>query len=408
MAKNVVRLYKERLNLLLDVAQTINEDNSVDDLMQEFEILLREELGVGKILIFTREGNSWNCILQQGVPDQQRDAIDIDKDLPTGLAIENLAMSENPNLAGFDAVIPLLHKYKLMGYVLVGDDEESADGISPTLRNLKFIQILSNIIIVFIENKKMQARLLEQEGLRKEIALASRIQAGLVPPEGQLLQTGFTRAMSYYHPHQQVGGDYFDVLQLSPTTIGFCIADVSGKGVAAALLMSNFQALVRALFTASIPLDELVSLLNSHVASNTHGEKFVTSFIARYDCISHQLSYVNAAQLPPIVFKRSSADIVGLFKGTIGLGMLDELPSVDVGDIQLDPGDLVVSYTDGLVEYEQPDGSVGNNDARLESIMRQGLGIDLTMKAIASMAEELRLKNMAFDDTSVLAIEVVK
>ncbi len=402
--RNVVRLYKEKLNLLLDVAQTVNEDSTVEELMQEFETLLRDELQVGKILVFTLAETGWRCILQCNVADAQRDQIDIEHDLKEMNAIENLALCENKALEGFDAVIPLRHKHRVMGYVLVGDTE-LGDGISPTLRNLKFIQILSNLLIVAIENKKMQSRILRQESLRQELALASRIQAGLIPPEGMLLQTGHTRARSYYHPHDQVGGDYFDIMQLSPRSVGFCMADVSGKGVAAALLMSNFQAMVRSLFTAHCDLRKLVAEFNRRVCQNTKGEKFITLFIGRYDCLTGHLSYVNAGHLPPLL--NSRGHVRELVSGSIGLGMLDELPGVDKGDVRLHRGDLLVMFTDGLIETEEQSG-YGSNAEKLMAIMRKSMGIDKTMNEIQDLAEKTFTSGKTFDDTSVMAIELTR
>lgn len=402
--RNVVRLYKEKLNLLLDVAQTVNEDSTVEELMQEFETLLRDELQVGKILVFTLAETGWRCILQCNVADTQRDQIDIEHDLKEMNAIENLALCENKALEGFDAVIPLRHKHRVMGYVLVGDTE-LGDGISPTLRNLKFIQILSNLLIVAIENKKMQSRILRQESLRQELALASRIQAGLIPPEGMLLQTGHTRARSYYHPHDQVGGDYFDIMQLSPRSVGFCMADVSGKGVAAALLMSNFQAMVRSLFTAHCDLRKLVAEFNRRVCQNTKGEKFITLFIGRYDCLTGHLSYVNAGHLPPLL--NSRGHVRELVSGSIGLGMLDELPGVDKGDVRLHRGDLLVMFTDGLIETEEQSG-YGSNAEKLMAIMRKSMGIDKTMNEIQDLAEKTFTSGKTFDDTSVMAIELTR
>lgn len=403
--RNVVRLYKEKLNMLLDVAQTVNEDSSVADLMQEFESLLRDELMVNKILVFTLdEAKKWQCILQCNVSNEQRDAIDIERDLQGLSQISILAMADNPALEGFDAAIPLRHKYNVMGYVLVGDGEQG-DGVSPTIRNLKFIQILANLIIVFIENKKMQQTLLRQEGLKQELALASRIQAGLIPPEGTLLQTGHTRAKSYYHPHDQVGGDYFDVLQLSPHIVGFCMADVSGKGVAAALLMSNFQAMMRTLLTAHCNLRNLVQDLNRRVCQNTKGEKFITLFVGRYNCLTGHLHYVNAGHLPPMW--RHGDNVTYLEDGCIGLGMLDDLMGVEVGCAKMSKGDLIVTYTDGLIEVDEVT-HVGSNEDKVIEILKKGESIDQTMAEIGKLADDTLNAGRAFDDTSVLTVEITK
>lgn len=403
--RNVVRLYKEKLNMLLDVAQTVNEDSSVADLMQEFESLLRDELMVNKILVFTLdEAKKWQCILQCNVSNEQRDAIDIERDLQGLSQISILAMADNPALEGFDAAIPLRHKYNVMGYVLVGDGEQG-DGVSPTIRNLKFIQILANLIIVFIENKKMQQTLLRQEGLKQELALASRIQSGLIPPEGTLLQTGHTRAKSYYHPHDQVGGDYFDVMQLSPHIVGFCMADVSGKGVAAALLMSNFQAMMRTLLTAHCNLRNLVQDLNRRVCQNTKGEKFITLFVGRYNCLTGHLHYVNAGHLPPMW--RHGDNVTYLEDGCIGLGMLDDLMGVEVGCAKMSKGDLIVTYTDGLIEVDEVT-HVGSNEDKVIEILKKGESIDQTMAEIGKLADDTLNAGRAFDDTSVLTVEITK
>lgn len=402
--RNAVRLYKEKINLLLDVTQTINEDSTVEELMQEFEILLKEDLQVGKILVYTLADDTWKCILQSNVTEAQKEAIDIERDLKKITSIQSLGMDETSTIRGFDAVIPLRHKYHIMGYVLVGDSI-LGDGVSPTLRNLKFIQVLSNLIIVAIENKKMQAKVLKQESLRQELALASRIQAGLIPPDGMLLQTGHTRARSYYHPHDQVGGDYFDIMQLSPRTVGFCMADVSGKGIAAALLMSNFQAMIRALFTSTKNLKDLVLELNRRVCQNTKGEKFITLFIGRYNGLTGHLTYVNAGHLPPLLNRRGH--VTELLSGSIGLGMLDELPGVDSGEVRIHKGDLIVTYTDGLVEVEEANG-VGSNAESLMAIMKKNMGIDRTMDEMRELAEDTIRKGKSFDDTSILAIEFTK
>lgn len=404
--RSATRLYKERLNLLLDVVQTVNEDSDIEQLLTQFEYLLKYELHVGRIVAYTRTGERWDCLLHTNLSDHELAAINVERDLVPFQQIEVLAMQPVPQLASFDAIIPLFHKKKLQGYLLVGDSE-LGDGVSPTLRNLKFIQILANIILVFVENKKLQGRLLKQEALRRELEVASEIQAGLVPPEGQLLQTDHTCAMSYYRPHDQVGGDYFDVLQLNGHQVGFCMADVSGKGIAAAMLMSNFQAMVRTLFNATSDLGKLVRRLNERVCQNTAGGKFITLFLGRYNTLTGRLTYVNAGHLPPLLYRKSRNKVERLMAGCIGLGMLEEMPGIDIGHTQMTVGDLLVSYTDGLVEVEHGDG-VGSNEQRLEGIVAAGGGIFKTMKAIEDMADETIKNGGSFDDTSVLAVEVTR
>ncbi|MCT4644461.1 MAG: SpoIIE family protein phosphatase, partial [Carboxylicivirga sp.] len=327
LKKKRLRLYKDRLNIILDIAQTINEDHTIDDLLSEFEILLREELEVGKVLVYTLSNDKWQNLLASGVTEDEASAIDVENDLLQYDTIESITLSHPPHLKGFDAVIPLFHRYKAIGYVLIGDIEEEQQGISPTIKHLKLIQIISNLIIVFVENKRMQGELLEQQMIRKEMELASRIQNQLVPNKHQLPKTSKLDIHTYYQPHMGVGGDYYDVFRLSRNTIGFCIADVSGKGISAAMLMSNFQAVIRSLFTYRCNLKKLLHQLNTRVNESANNEKFITLFIGRYNLITRRLSYVNAGHLPPLLYDARKHQLVHLENGCIGLGMLDVIPS---------------------------------------------------------------------------------
>ena len=403
---NIVRLYKEKLNVLLDVTQTINEDNSVEALMSEFETLIREEIGVSKCLIYTLSHGKWQNILASGVKGHQIRAIDVERDLSSIKTISNISMETPENLKGFDAIIPLYHKYKRIGYVVLGDDDRE-DGFSPTLRNLKFIQILANLIIVFIENKKMQQELLRQESIKRELELASRIQAGLVPSDKDLLKTTHTDVRSIYYPHAEVGGDYYDVMRLSPYSIGFCIADVSGKGIGASLLMSNFQAMVRALFTHRISLKKLIAELNKRVSQNTKNDKFITMFLARYNMVTGMLSYVNAGHLPPIVYNRDRNQMTELERGCIGIGMLEEIPGLEVGHIRIHKGTRIIAFTDGLVEIDEGT-RVHSSVERLKYFLRSTDNIAGTMDKIQTMVHRYQDEGFIFDDVSVLGIEFVK
>jgi sigma-B regulation protein RsbU (phosphoserine phosphatase) len=403
---NIVRLYKEKLNVLLDVAQTINENHSVEDLMQEFETLMREELGVSKILVYTLDEGRWNTILSCGVMREQENNIDVETDLIHIKKITSLGFEENSHLDGFDAVLPLYHNYKLTGYVLVGDNG-TEDGISPTIRNLKFIQILSNLIIVFIQNKKMQQKLIHQETIKKELEIAQGVQQNLVPSNQEIIPSSYVNIKSLYYPHLEVGGDYYDVIRLSRHSIGFCIADVSGKGIGAAILMSNFQAMVRALFNSHVSLKKLTAELNKRVSQNTTYDKFITLFIGRYNTITGKLSYINAGHLPPIVWNEKKKEMIELERGCIGLGMLDTIPGLEVGTVKISKGSKLIAFTDGLVEIDEGN-RVQSSFDQLKKILRETSSIDETMEQIKNMVTQNKDEGLIFDDVSVLGIEFIK
>jgi sigma-B regulation protein RsbU (phosphoserine phosphatase) len=402
--KKRLRLYKDRLNILLDIAQTINQDHTVDDLLAEFEILLREELEVGKILVFTNSDGKWKNLLISGVSASEVDKVDVERDLLQFKSIENITLAPPAPLQGFDAVIPLFHRYRAIGYVLIGDIEEEQQGISPTIKHLKLIQIISNLIIVFIENKRMQEAVIEQEALKKEMEVASRIQTQLIPGADELPKHRKLSLHSFYHPHWGVGGDYYDIISLSRTTIGFCVADVSGKGIAAALLMSNFQAVIRTLFTSGINLRKLIHQLNARVNSSANNEKFITMFLGKYNLRNRRFTYVNAGHLPPLLFDPKKSQLSSLDKGCIGLGMLDVIPSVEVGKVTIPKNAKMMAFTDGLIELER-DNEVHSGLMNIEKIITNGNDIEKNMEEAKELVAGHIESGAIFDDISLIGKE---
>jgi sigma-B regulation protein RsbU (phosphoserine phosphatase) len=186
------------------------------------------------------------------------------------------------------------HNQTPLAFVLVGDIDDPSEGVSPTIKHMQFVQTLTNIVIVAIENKRLFKENLEREKMHKEMELASEVQTMLVPDLTKFPGHPKIDVEGFYLPHFEVGGDYYDIFELNHREIGFCIADVSGKGISAALLMSNFQANLRALFVSSIHLTDVITILNERIISSVHGEKFITLFIARYNSETNELRYINA------------------------------------------------------------------------------------------------------------------
>lgn len=401
--KRKVKQNKDSLNLILELTQTINQSQTIDDLLYEFKRILLEELGIEKVLVYNLFNEKWSIILSASVDDKEIEKIDVEKDLMPYQDITNLTFASENNLNGFDAAIPLFLKEKIIGYVLIGDLEEK-EGISPTIKHLVFIQIISNIIVIFIENKRMHNILLEQEAFKREMELASRIQNQLIPNAKELPNHKNISIHTVYLPHLGVGGDYYDFIQLSKNTIGFCIADVSGKGIAAAILMSNFQAILRTFFTKRVSFKKLISLLNRRVNSSANNEKFITMFIGKYNFITRQLTYVNAGHLPPLLYNPNKNQLVSLDKGCIGLGMLDHILGVEVGKITIDKKSKFIAFTDGLVELEK-----GDEITNKLSFLKKSLSTDRTLNENFQEFRDFIAENydrkQIFDDISLIGME---
>ncbi len=223
---------------------------------------------------------NWECLLNGGFPKHYEN-IDVESRL---LGFDDITyVSSEMDFEGVDIIVPVFNNNVHIAFLFIGDIEEEGEGMSPVLKHLNFIQTISSIIIVAIENIRLHKESLRQEALKKELELAARMQKMLIPDNRHMPRNPEIIVNGFYYPHYEVGGDYYDCIKLSDTKTGFCIADVSGKGMSAAILMSNFQASFRALFTADTDLEQLIHKLNSIVVLNAAGEKFITFFVARYD-----------------------------------------------------------------------------------------------------------------------------
>jgi sigma-B regulation protein RsbU (phosphoserine phosphatase) len=334
-SENRLKLSTFKLNALLDITLAINDNVSTSELIRRYEKLLTDDLDIGKVIVL-KYSDKWECLLNSGYSNRFFDRIDIVRDLLPYDEISFITSEPQRFPELVDIVIPVSHKDQAIAYVLIGDIEEEGEGVSPIIKHLRFIQTLSNIITVAIENKRLFQESLRQEAMKREMELASRMQNMLIPATEKLPSHEWIRMKAFYHPHFEVGGDYYDVIQLGRDEVGFCIADVSGKGISAAILMSNFQANLRALFTSGQNLTNTLKRLNERVMNSAKGEKFITLFIARYHFKTRELNYVNAGHNPPFLYEINSEKLSQLASGCVGMGMLDELPFVNEARITLD------------------------------------------------------------------------
>lgn len=335
-----------KLNALLDVTKAINNNVSTPQLLILFEDILRNLLNITKMVLYSNN-NGWNCLLHYG-SDVEFVNINVERDLLRYKEINVMDVQLTDSNHTFDVIIPVYHKNRPLAYVLIGDVDDQKVEMSPLIKHLPFVQTLTNIIVVAIENKRLYKESLQQAAMRKELELASEMQQMLFPES--LPNNEYIQFDSYYLPHQEVGGDYYDLIWLNKNELAFCMADVSGKGIPAALLMSNFQANLRVLINHTASLTELVNGLNQRVMSNAKGEKFITFFIAKYNTQTRMLTYINAGHNPPILLNGNSSMFLKI--GTTGLGMFDELPAVKEGIVPILPDSKILLYTDGAVEVE--------------------------------------------------------
>jgi sigma-B regulation protein RsbU (phosphoserine phosphatase) len=238
-----------------------------------------------------------------------------------------------------------------------------SDFVEKPWTNTRLLEILTKQVGLGRERRESRRRAAEEARVReealihlqeqeREIAEAKAIQEKLLPRE--IPQMPGYEIASAWQSARLVGGDYFDILPLDEKTLGLCIADVAGKGMPAALLMSNLQAAVRGLSSLSVAPNLLCNRLNSIVYRNTESDRFITFFYAQLEGLTRRLAYVNAGHNPPFVV-RSDGSHERLREGGAVLGVFDSR-NYEMGSMQLSQGDRVILFTDGVTEASNPAG----------------------------------------------------
>lgn len=393
-----IRLKDFKLNSLLDITQAINTNQDVPQLTRLFEFIVKEQLGYDKFILFNRQ-EEWNCLLKVGYRGKISN-LNVDEILGRFQEITVIESSQSDLLNDFDVVIPVHHKGRALAFLLIeGIDYDGH--YNNALKYMSFIQTLTNIIVVAIENKRMAQIDVRQARYKKELEVASAMQKMLFPQD---LPTNRRMDISAkYKPRHEVGGDYYDFIPIGDDEYIICIADVSGKGISAAMLMANFQATIRMLFQyKKFEMTELMHELNKVVMTNAKGEKFITFFIAHYDATSRKLSYVNAGHNHPFITNGRSVE--DLDQGCIGLGMLDELPFINVGEKELQPNTTMVLYTDGVVELENEEEEFFGAE-RLVKLVKSyyPLNMDDMNSLIFSKLDEWKGPLELVDDTAIFS-----
>jgi phosphoserine phosphatase RsbU/P len=390
-----IQLKDFKLNSLLEITTAINTNQDVASLTKLFEFIVREQLGYDRFVLFNKQEH-WNWLLRIGYKGNVKD-IHIENELGRFKEITTIESSHSALLMEFDIVVPVFHKEQPLAYLLV----RGVDDHDKHLSYMSFIQTLTNIIVVAIENKRMAKINVHQERFKKELEMASTMQKLLFPDD---LPTNSRMDISAkYKPRHEVGGDYYDFIPLGDDEYIICIADVSGKGISAAMLMANFQATIRTLFQYQrFDMKTLMEELNKKVMSSAKGEKFITFFLAHYDATTRHLSYVNAGHNHPFI--TNGRVVEDLDKGCIGLGMLDELPFINVGEKDLSPNTTIVLYTDGVVELENEAEEFFGTD-RLVNLVRSyyPLNMDDMNNLIFSKLDEWKGPLELVDDTAIFS-----
>jgi predicted permease len=326
---------------------------------------------------------------------------------------ERIAEIQTLKEARVRMTVPLRTKKEIVGVLLlgspVGRDQYSA-AESQVLRNC------ADQFALMMENARLTARMVEQEKLRSDLALAAEVQKRLLPEQPPAADVVEIAAVSL--PARSIGGDYYDFIEVGDNRIGIALADVSGKGIAAALIMSVVQASLRIITSeGDVSLPHLAAKMNRFLYRSTPSNKYATFFYAQLDSSSRKLRYVNAGHNPPYLVRAgvegpagsvdySRSEIQELSIGGAVVGMFPEM-SYEEATIDLQPGDVLVAFTDGVTEA-QGSNELEFGEERLQALLRQVVHLPV-QEISARISAELRnwIKDAAqYDDLTFIVMKV--
>jgi len=260
------------------------------------------------------------------------------------------------------AVVPVVVADRPVGLLYM----DSAIGRRFAQEDVDLLTVMASILGIKVENDRLVEQRIENERIRYQLASARDIQLRLLParpPEVPGYEvTGFSV------PCHEVGGDYFDFIELPSGRVVIALGDVSGKGFDAALLMACLHASVRSQAYTAAPVAEKVRAVHRYLWECTPPNRFVTLFYGELDPRTHRLVYVNAGHLPPVLV-RSDGSVEGLESGGLPVGLLGDATYAD-REVYLEPGDLMAIYSDGVTELQAPSGEEFGT-TRVVDLLRQ-------------------------------------
>ena len=388
-----------QINRLLDITQAINNNVKAEGLFDMYKSFLNWELGVRKMALFVRKEDGWSCATSIGI-DEKSVQHNIEPLLPLfGNAIKKLDTIKHPLAKLFDMVIPVFHKEEPIAYAFVGDYE------SGDFSKVQLMTTTTNIVSVAIENKRLFRRQLEQARFNHEMKLASEMQRSLVPTA--LPQEPGVEVAAVYQPHFGVGGDYYDFFRYREDRYLLVVADIAGKGLAAALLMANFQANLHAIIRRTSSPEDFIKQVNKAVVRITKSERYLTLFVCDLDLKTRRLRYINAGHIPPVMVIGNKVQY--LTKGCTILGHFKNLPSIEVGEMYIEEDTLLCVFTDGITDIRDPDGSYFNEKILGEfAISNSELSANEFNEKLMGKIEKFKGDEEFPDDITVLTCKFTK
>ncbi|MBD3290991.1 SpoIIE family protein phosphatase [candidate division KSB1 bacterium] len=344
----------QELNTLFDIGKELNSTLDSDKILNLLSYAIMGEMMINRAMVFTRENDHFELAISKG----HRSTADLSEfkntqELSTFQQIsESFQLRDHPQKspiidklykAGFRVIVPMRIQDETKGILTIGEKINKQDFVQ---EELEFLYTLGNEAMICLENARLFEETLEKQRIEEELELAREIQQRLLPKSCPKIPGFEIAAMNI--PSRQVGGDYYDCISLDSNRTCLAIADVSGKGIPASLLMSNVQAGLHAMIDSGMRLSEIAAKINNMVHRNTGYDRFITFYFGILEHDSRKFGCVNAGHNPPYLFHQDGSFQL-LDKGGLILGMMPNIV-YQKEEVQLQSGDWIIMFTDGVSE----------------------------------------------------------
>ncbi len=411
----------QQMTSLFEMSKEFNTNFSdTEKIIKLLSYTLLGNYGIQDLIIFTKfNSEHFNILNKKNIPELKNIDLNILEEIKSPLIIEHESKNKFLDFLkknNFKLLIPILNKSNdVESVVCLGDRMNKM----PYAKNdIAFLSSLVNISAISLDNTMLFNEYLEKQKMENEINLAKDIQELLLPQSIPNIE-GYEIA-GKNKPALDVGGDYFDIIKIDEHKTALIIADVSGKGLPASLLMSNIQSAIHSFFKLngqnSFDIAEITGKLNSLIYENTSSEKFITFFWGIINNIDNTFLYSNAGHNPPLLFRKSLLNkesaknqkvkvFTTLNEGGLMLGIIDNF-QYESGKINLEKDDSIILYTDGITEAQNPDDDEFGED-KLKEILKNNINvsgkeiIDIILKEIDVFAGS----NRQYDDETLIIIE---
>ncbi len=336
----------QQLNTIFDISRELNTTLDRKKIASLMGFAVMGELLVNKCAVFTRDGSELTALVAKGVDPLLESQSEL-LELSEPYLLKDAKRFSYYQTLGFSVLVPMRMQDQTKGVLAIGP---KISGAAFDQSDLEFLKTLGNQAMTSLENARLFEETLEKQRMEEELNLARNMQQALLPSELPQMEAFDIAALNI--PSRQVGGDYFDVVSISENRYGIAIADVSGKGAGAALLMANLQASLHALASVDVTIPDMVARINNLIHQNTALDKFITFFYGELNTRDKTFTFCNAGHNPPYRISESGK-VDELMTGGIILGMMPNM-SFETETIILEPGDRVVMFTDGITEAMDP------------------------------------------------------